>query len=797
MKQRQQPVGSPNQRRWRIYSTFLTGLLIGLFYAVLISEKFAGAMTALDETYKVLKFIDQRTLVLVFSGLLGGVIYTIVVDGYVEIPRFTNVQRDGVNAEDGFKAGLFGDILLGIAGALVLDFLTSPVGLTMADRENFLKNSSMITSAAKGIVGGYGGKAILVFALEKVFRNVERLEKDKERYAEESLQNKLDSIGTVQLLDQLNDQIKAGLPDAELIKLQQDIRAASSSIKQQIFNLVEDVRSAGNFSEVTRPRIERTIPIFVALRDSDPQNHTYYAELAYAYKDAVSPDRLKALEYIDQAIALRGDRVEGNTWKYELNRAILRIQQGYTKTNSYVFDAALQELVIQDLLTVARNYNLTNVLADAKRKKIPSPILDWMRANEPQLEQREDVQHLMSQMQASIVPEVASPVIVTPPPPVPSIPTFVPIQPQKPIQPLPTIGADDILSAAIAFIKEFEKFCAEAYPDLGKGWDLPTIGYGTTRYPNGRPVQQHEKITEQQAEAYVYSHIKKICKPALEKIPQWNQMNGNQKAALYSFAYNVGEDFYQGEDFDSITSVCDSPDRWHDRAWIEAQFVKYCKSAGKVMDGLRDRRLKEAELFCTPTNVSSLMTRSSLDIATTSTVIKTMYVQQPNNQFCQAACIAMVLGVTDVDAIHHELVVNGKTAGDPAVMGDYLKPRVESYQFLVDGSLNDARKALDEGYVVITHGWFTPAGHVILLIGHEADPDTFSFRFIVHDPWAEYNFPRGDHDDDKSGEGVRYSSYGIYATCVGSADYNHACDLYNRKALDLNEKNGWLHIIRT
>lgn len=181
--------------------------------------------------------------------------------------------------------------------------------------------------------------------------------------------------------------------------------------------------------------------------------------------------------------------------------------------------------------------------------------------------------------------------------------------------------------------------------------------------------------------------------------------------------------------------------------------------------------------------------------ATTISKTKTIYVPQPNFWSCQSACIAMVLRTTNVEDIYDDLVSKG-VAGDPGVMGDYLAPRVKSYKFLVDGSLNDAKKALDDGCAVITHGWFTKPGHVIVLVGYEADPVTLSYRFIVHDPYAEYDFPNGVHDLEKSGESVRYSSYGIYSTCVASADYDHARDLYKEKRLKSNEQNAWLHIIK-
>ena len=182
--------------------------------------------------------------------------------------------------------------------------------------------------------------------------------------------------------------------------------------------------------------------------------------------------------------------------------------------------------------------------------------------------------------------------------------------------------------------------------------------------------------------------------------------------------------------------------------------------------------------------------------ANTISKTKTIYVPQPNALLCQSACIAMVLRTTDVDDIRAALLSKG-VPGDPAVMGDYLlESHVKSYKFLLNGSLNDAKKALDEGCAVITHGWFTPIGHVIVLIGYEADPVTLSYRFIVHDPRGEYNFPDGEHDTSKSGESLRYSSYGIYATCVASAGYDHALDLYRQKTLESNEQNAWLHIIQ-
>jgi len=171
------------------------------------------------------------------------------------------------------------------------------------------------------------------------------------------------------------------------------------------------------------------------------------------------------------------------------------------------------------------------------------------------------------------------------------------------------------------------------------------------------------------------------------------------------------------------------------------------------------------------------------------------YVAQPDPYTCQSACIAKVLGTTDVKEVRAELEAIG-TPGDPAVMGQYLKSRVKSYKFLSTGSLLDAKDALDDGFVIITHGWFTNSGHVICLVGHEPDQKTLSYRFIVDDPWAEFSFSDAQYISDSVGDNVRYSSYGMYAYCVASSSHKHAGQIYAEGKLLSSEKGAWLHIIK-
>lgn len=178
--------------------------------------------------------------------------------------------------------------------------------------------------------------------------------------------------------------------------------------------------------------------------------------------------------------------------------------------------------------------------------------------------------------------------------------SVVTVQPsQKPLV-TPSNGQplSGIPQCAIELIKEYEGYDASAYADPIHGWSVPTIGYGTTQYPNGRKVQKGDITTREQAEKYLIMHITSHCTAAMERIPTWGKMNANQRGAIYSFAYNLGAGFYGDPNFQSITKVCDASDQWQNHAWVEAQFVKYCNPGTSAEAGLRRRRIAEAKLFC-------------------------------------------------------------------------------------------------------------------------------------------------------------------------------------------------------
>lgn len=88
---------------------------------------------------------------------------------------------------------------------------------------------------------------------------------------------------------------------------------------------------------------------------------------------------------------------------------------------------------------------------------------------------------------------------------------------------------------SMAIIQKWEGLYLKAYRDSA---GIPTIGWGTIRYSDGRPVQMGDVITREQAQAEFEREFNEKWNSVVSrtKVP----LNDGLKAALVSFAYNVG-----------------------------------------------------------------------------------------------------------------------------------------------------------------------------------------------------------------------------------------------------------------
>lgn len=138
-----------------------------------------------------------------------------------------------------------------------------------------------------------------------------------------------------------------------------------------------------------------------------------------------------------------------------------------------------------------------------------------------------------------------------------------------------------------SIIKRFEGLRLEAYICPA---GVPTIGYGTTMYPNGAKVKMGESISKSMAERLLDIDVTERLKAM--KLPA--HLNDNQKSALVSFAYNVGTAAWLKSTLRKKVLLNSSDPS------IRDEFMKWVIAKGRVFAGLKLRRQAEADLYFKP-----------------------------------------------------------------------------------------------------------------------------------------------------------------------------------------------------
>jgi type VI secretion system secreted protein VgrG len=158
-----------------------------------------------------------------------------------------------------------------------------------------------------------------------------------------------------------------------------------------------------------------------------------------------------------------------------------------------------------------------------------------------------------------------------------------------------------INAEGLKLVRKSEGFYSKPYLDPVK---IPTIGYGTIQYPNGRAVTMKDPpITEAQAEEYLRHEVKEkeAAVRKMVKVP----LNENQFSALTSFAYNGGTGALQDSTLLKKLNAGDYDGAAGEFGKWNKGTVKNPKTGKKervVLKGLTTRRAAERKLFETPAN---------------------------------------------------------------------------------------------------------------------------------------------------------------------------------------------------
>ena len=140
--------------------------------------------------------------------------------------------------------------------------------------------------------------------------------------------------------------------------------------------------------------------------------------------------------------------------------------------------------------------------------------------------------------------------------------------------------------AGLQIIKVFEGFRSSPYKCSA---GVPTIGYGSTRGFDRRPVKMSMgSITEDEA----YKLLKRDIGSAERSVSRLIKvdLNDNEFSSLVSFVYNLGSGNLQN-------STLRSKLNRDDREGASNEFPKWRRAGGKILKGLVLRREAERNLF--------------------------------------------------------------------------------------------------------------------------------------------------------------------------------------------------------
>lgn len=108
------------------------------------------------------------------------------------------------------------------------------------------------------------------------------------------------------------------------------------------------------------------------------------------------------------------------------------------------------------------------------------------------------------------------------------------------------------IAMATELIKRFEGCRLTAYPDPGTGGRPYTVGWGNT-YINGQSVIPGQVITQQQADAALAVTVTLVSNTLARTIPGWGSLSPQRQAALISFGYNCGSQFFGSVGYSTIS----------------------------------------------------------------------------------------------------------------------------------------------------------------------------------------------------------------------------------------------------
>lgn len=143
---------------------------------------------------------------------------------------------------------------------------------------------------------------------------------------------------------------------------------------------------------------------------------------------------------------------------------------------------------------------------------------------------------------------------------------------------------EDEIIICLAYVENFSPrsyFC-------GSKW---TIGYGSTFYADGQPVQCNQSITMFDAQECTRAHLRKYVFPCIDKYVK-KTLNRQEIIGTSMFIYNIGSGNFKKSAFLRAVNAGKTPQE------CVRRMTEFTKSAGRTAPGLLKREWVQGAIYC-------------------------------------------------------------------------------------------------------------------------------------------------------------------------------------------------------
>jgi GH24 family phage-related lysozyme (muramidase) len=331
----------------------------------------------------------------------------------------------------------------------------------------------------------------------------------------------------------------------------------------------------------------------------------------------------------------------------------------------------------------------------------------------------------------------------------------------------PMADSPAAVALALPLVREFEGCELLAYPDPETGGEPWTIGWGSTRYADGRSVQTGDRIEQEQADDLLADRLEHDEQLLAQRIPDWSNLSAHQRAALLSFTYNCGSNWYGSEGFATLSRCL----REGALEQVPAALQLYVNPGGPSEAGLRRRRKAEAALWRGgPDGGSS--PPAAQGSASPNPLVGVPYFQQRDSaqrsqrdRSCFSSSCAMLLEALKPGTLpgangDDQYLAVVQRYGDTTDAGAQLQAL--AYYGITAQLVQDADFRLIEQQIArgipVPCGYIhrgpverpTGSGHWLVVVGHTPT------HLVVNDPWGEPDLVSGA-TLNANGMGLRFS----------------------------------------